>query len=100
MKNKLKNRKTLTNKKLSRNFKISNLSNLQNRLQRHSFKRKKAAHGIRENIKTMALDTQANLAESGKGSLLCSQRKWSKFYYGEFIIKSSQFVEKKCIQGI
>ena len=39
----------------------------------------------------MALDTQANLAESDKGSL-CKQRKWSEFYYGEFIIKSNQFV--------
>ena len=48
----------------------------------------------------MTLDTQANLAKSGKGSLLCSQRKLSKFYYGEFIIKSNQFVENKYIQGI
>ena len=32
----------------------------------------------------MALDTQANLAESDKGSF-CNQRKWSEFYYGEFI---------------
>ena len=100
MKSKLKNRKKLTKRKLSRNFKSANLSNLQNRWQRHGFKRKRAAHGIREKIKTMALDTQANLAESAKGSLLCSQRKWRKFYYGEFIIKSNQFVENKYIQGI
>ena len=65
LKNKLKNRKTLTKRKLSRNFKSENSSNLQNRSQRHSFIRKRAAHGIREKIKTMALDTQANLAESG-----------------------------------
>ena len=32
----------------------------------------------------MALDTQANLAESDKDSF-CKQREWSKFYYGEFI---------------
>ena len=42
----------------------------------------------------MALDTQANLAESGIGSL-CKQRKWSECYYGEFIIKSNQFVGNK-----
>ena len=32
----------------------------------------------------MALGTQANLAESGKGSF-CNQREWSEFYHGEFI---------------
>ena len=32
----------------------------------------------------MALDTQANLAGSDKGSF-CNQRKWSEFYYGESI---------------
>ena len=42
----------------------------------------------------MALDTQTNLAESGKGSF-CNQREWSEFYYGEFIIKSNQFVGNK-----
>ena len=44
----------------------------------------------------MALDTQANLAESDKGSI-CNQRKWSEFYYGELsiTIKSNQFVGNK-----
>ena len=43
----------------------------------------------------MALDAQANLAESDKGSF-CNQREWSKFYYGEFFtIKSNQFVGNK-----
>ena len=32
----------------------------------------------------MALGTQVNLAESGKGSF-CNQREWSEFYHGEFI---------------
>ena len=39
-------------------------------------------HGIQD--KTKALDTQANLAESDKGSFY-NQGEWSKFYYGEFI---------------
>ena len=38
----------------------------------------------RKKDKTMALGTQANLAESGKGSF-CNQREWSEFYQGEFI---------------
>ena len=43
----------------------------------------------------MALDAQANLAESDKGSF-CNQREWSKFYCGEFFtIKSNQFVGNK-----
>ena len=48
-----------------------------------SFKRKSTAWNKRKD-KTMALDTQANLVESDKGSF-CNQRKWSEFYYGEFI---------------
>ena len=48
-----------------------------------SFKRKSTIWNKRKD-KTMALDTQANLAESDKGSI-CNQRKWSEFYYGEFI---------------
>ena len=55
---------------------------------KHSFSlwvslKKRGQHGIKEKI-TMAIDTQANLAESDKGSF-CNQREWSKFYYGEFI---------------
>ena len=48
-----------------------------------SVQRKSTAWNKRK-YKTMALDTQANLAESHNGSF-CNQRKWSEFYYGEFI---------------
>ena len=60
---------------------------------RSIFRRKRAAWNKRKD-KTMALDTQTNLAESDNGSF-CNQREWSEFYYGEFIIKSNQFVGNK-----
>ena len=80
----------LTKRKPSRKFKSANLTNLQI-CRNDTVLKERGQHGIREKIKTMALDTQANLAESDKGSL-CKQRKWSEFYYGQFIIKSNQFV--------
>ena len=48
-----------------------------------SFKRERTAWNKRKE-KTMALDIQANPAESDKGSF-CNQTEWSEFYYGEFI---------------
>ena len=57
---------TLTKIKLSRNCKNANLSNLQNRSQRQA----QISEG---KDKAMALDTEANLAESDKGSF-CKQR--------------------------
>ena len=48
-----------------------------------SFKRKRTALNRRKD-KTMVVDTQANLAESDKGSF-CNQIEWSEFYYEEFI---------------
>ena len=67
---------TLTKIKLSRNCKSANLSDQQNGSQQQvqilkelcfSFKRKRTAWNKRKD-KTMALDTQVNFVESGKGS--------------------------------
>ena len=89
LKNKLKNRNSITKIKLRRNCKSANLSNLQNGPQRQaqiskfSFKRKRTAWNKRKD-KTMALDTQAKIVASDIGSF-CNQREWSEFYYGESI---------------
>ena len=48
-----------------------------------SFKRKRAVWNKRKD-KTMALDTQTNLAENDVSSFF-NQREWREFYYREFI---------------
>ena len=58
-----------------------------------SFKRKWTAWTKRKDKNYGSLHI-ANLAESDKGSF-CNQRKWSKFYYGEFMIKSNLLVGNK-----
>ena len=54
--------------------------------------KERGQHGIREKTKTIALDTQANLAESDKDSF-CNQREWSKFYMVNLLLKVTSLQE-------
>ena len=102
LKNKLKNTNNIKNIKLSKNCKSANSSNLENGSQRQTqiwkelcvqFLKKKAAWNKRKD-KTMTLETQVNLAKSGKRSFYILRVWLEEYEYGKGVFYSEYSDDK------